>query len=36
MEIGRLSDGCGTGARDDYGIEDASTRGRGGGRGWRV
>ena len=31
MTIGGLSDGCGIRARDDCGIEDASTRGPGGG-----
>ena len=27
MAIGRSSNGCGTEARDDYGIKDESTRG---------
>ena len=36
MEIGRSSDGCGTGAGDDYDIRDDSRRGPVGGRGRRV
>ena len=34
MEIGRSSDGCGTGAGDDCVIEDDLTRGSVGGQGW--
>ena len=32
----RSSDGCGIGAGDDCGIEDASTRGPRGGQGWQA
>ena len=36
MTIGRSSDGCGTGARDDCDIRDESTRDPVGGRGRQV